>query len=122
MAFQIVLQEGLLHVPLSGTLSRADLDHLASAIEKLEAPALPVPNRIIDLTRVTEMAIDFADVLAIAERRKQQRFPNSFRTALVAGRPIGKGYARMFQALNDHPQITIEVFSDRETALRWLAQ
>jgi hypothetical protein len=40
----------------------------------------------------------------------------------VAGRPIGKGYARMFQALNDHPQITIEVFSDRETALRWLAQ
>jgi hypothetical protein len=28
----------------------------------------------------------------------------------------------MFQALNDHPQITIEVFSDRETALLWLAQ
>jgi len=24
-------------------------------------------------------------------------------------------------ALNDHPQITIEVFSDRQVARRWLA-
>jgi len=61
-------------------------------------------------------------VLELAAARRARTFPNSFRSALVVAREVQKGYARMFQTLNDHPMVQIRIFEDWEAAERWLRE
>jgi hypothetical protein len=38
----------------------------------------------------------------------------------VAPTPVGRGFARMFQTLHDHPPIQIEIFDSESQAVSWL--
>ena len=60
------------------------------------------------------------DIQNFARRRRETRYPNPFRNAILAPQPVQYGYARMFQTLIDHPDITTQVFSDEAAALAWL--
>ena len=51
---------------------------------------------------------------------RRQRLANPIKTAILASNLVQFGFARMFQALNDHPQIVVAIFGDDEDALRWL--
>jgi len=42
------------------------------------------------------------------------------KSAIVAATPVQVGYARMFQMLNEHPSVTVEIFGDLPTAVAWL--
>jgi hypothetical protein len=53
-----------------------------------------------------------------AEHRKAQTLANPVKSAAVAPQPVHVGFARMFQTLNEHPQITIEIFSSLRDAPR----
>lgn len=117
-----ILQEGeLLFIVYSGTVTGTELTEMTGRLAKLEEGMERVPNRLADLSRVTHPVVTFADVLALANQRRGLRFKNSFRSAVLAQGPVAMGFAQMFQALNDHPQIAIEVFTDRAAALEWLA-
>ena len=59
-------------------------------------------------------------VLSLAEARRRRTFPNSFKTTIIAMEPVHFGFARMFQALNDHAQIAVSIFDDDADALAWL--
>jgi hypothetical protein len=61
-------------------------------------------------------------VRTIRREDRTLRFKNPFRVAAVAYDPVTTGFAEMYQALNDNPQTTVQVFLDRDTALRWLTE
>jgi hypothetical protein len=122
MPIALFQKDGIVHLVFEGEVAGKDLEGMAAELEELEATMARTPNRLADLSRLTESAdITFNDVLALANRRRTLRRANASRTAIVARHPIAIAFAQMFQALNDHPLVTIELFSDQDTALEWLA-
>jgi hypothetical protein len=121
MAFDVRFDGGILRIRLYDTLSPRDLRGLADAVLELEARVQPVPGRVTDMTGVTTVEVGFADFLAFVERRRGRELPNAIRSALVVATAVQLGLARMFQTLNDHPQVTVEIFRDMGEALAWLA-
>jgi hypothetical protein len=118
-----ILREGeILLIVYSGTVTQTELAEMTGRLGKLEDEMERVPNRLADLTRIAHPAVTFTDVLAFADQRRGLRFKNAFRSAVLAHGPVATGFAQMWQALNDHPQITIEIFTDRAAALEWLAE
>jgi hypothetical protein len=120
LPFAIDVQPGLIHMTLSGVLTDEDLRGIASAADEIEGASNPIAPRITDMTGVIDLKIDYASVQAFATRRRVIRFPNAFKSAIVVGGPAHLGIARMFQTLNDNPQITVEIFTERATALAWV--
>jgi hypothetical protein len=111
-----------LRLDFSGHVSREELFRALRELETLEAAPAVTPHRIVDLSAITESANSFPEVFALAAQRKRRQFPNAFKSAIVATRPADIGIARMFQTLNDHPQIRIRIFPDLAAAQAWLAE
>lgn len=107
-------------VTFSGTITGADIETLFTQVFELEGRLPMTPDRLVDLGASSTVAIGFADIASAANRRLDVAPANPIRTALVAHTPAQRGYARMFQTLNDHPAVTIEVFEDRASAEAWL--
>ncbi len=120
MPFQISKESDLLHITLSGSISTADLQAALRELEVTESRQTRIPDRLIDLSAVTQSLIRGDDVYFTATRRREGKYPNPFRSAIVAVQPIQIGFARMFQSYNVHPDITIQVFPDGASALAWL--
>ena len=121
MPCHIYLEGEILHVDFTGVVTEREFAEFIPAMEKLERSRLPVPHRISDLSKLSHLNIGFPGVFELAERRKATRFPNAFKSAIVAPQPVHVGLARMFQILNEHPQITIRIFPDQPAAHAWLA-
>lgn len=120
MPHRLYLEGDLLRLDLSGRVGEESFKGFAAELQTLEAGLKVIPGRLTDLSTVTSMDVRFDDMATLAELRKAKRFPNAFKSAIVAPQPMHYGFARMFQTLNDHPQITIRIFADRAKALRWL--
>jgi hypothetical protein len=104
-----------------GAVSPADLQALADQTHTMEE-RLQVPNRLTDLTAVERFEFDFTAVSALAERRRAVRFQAPIRSAIIAVAPVAIGFSRMFQTLNDNPQIEIRIVSSREEAEVWFGE
>ena len=122
MPFTFRVQDGLLRIELQGTMSRAVLEALAVEAWEIEQTLDPVPDHLTDLTGVTRLDVGFSAVFDLAQHRLERTFANPFRSALVAATPAQLGIARMYQTLNDHPQVTVRIFPDLAGALAWLAE
>ena len=120
MSVEITVGPDLIRVTFSGVLTGRDLAEVATIADDIERGRDPVPDRLADMTTVTEMQVAYPDVKVLAEHRRKLAFPNAFRTAIVVRTPVQMGMARMFQTLNDNPQITIQIFEDETAALDWL--
>ncbi len=120
MPFAITIEPEYLLLTLTGELTEQDLVGIAAAADEIEGPANPVPHRMTDMTGVTDLKIAYPDVQALAKVRRMRMFPNAFKSAIVVGSPAQLGMARMFQTLNDNPQITIRIFNDQASALAWI--
>ena len=122
MPCHVYLEAEILHVDFLEVVTEREFAEFIPAVEKLERSRLPVPHRISDLSKVSHINIGFPGIFELAERRKATRFPNAFKSAIVAPQPVQMGFARMYQALSKHPQITIRIFTDLATAEAWLAE
>jgi len=121
MPYELLFDGPVLLARFHGILTKDDLVAFADELGALEG-ALPVtPHRIADLRDVTEFAATFPDIFELAERRRASALSNSVRSAIVVSRPSSFGYARMFQTLNDHPQIDVELFEDEVLAWAWIS-
>lgn len=120
MSFTIVEETDFVRITLHGVLTSRDMIELVTAADAMERGRDPVPNRLADLRGVTEVQIRFPDVRGFADARRARKFPNPFKSAIIAGNAVQSGMARMFRTLNDNPQIVVEVFEDEATALAWL--
>jgi stage II sporulation SpoAA-like protein len=122
LSVEIAVEPDMIRVTFSGVLTDQDLATIGSAVDDIERDRNPVPNRLTDMTGVTEMKISYPDVKALANRRRVLEFPNDFKSAIVVGTPVQRGMARMFQTLNDNPRITVQIFDDEPAALAWLRE
>lgn len=120
MPYRLTQEPTFLRIALQGRVSLADLQGALRELEALEASLTTLQDRLVDLTGVETTEVVGGDIFGIAERRKARSYPNAFRTAIVAPRPVQFGFARMFQTLNNHPFITIRVMTDEAEALAWL--
>ena len=120
MPYTITIESTFLRIVLRGVVTNQDLQALADDISAIEVSSAVAPHRLTDLSAVMEPRLTYPGVRAFVERRKAQPLANPVKSALVAPRPILLGFARMFQTLNEHPQIAIEVFPTVEAAEAWL--
>ncbi|MGB8354646.1 MAG: hypothetical protein WCD79_12205 [Chthoniobacteraceae bacterium] len=122
MPSQVSIKDGILFVAFTGTVSEADLDKVAVDVLEIENTRPVIPHRISDLTEVTDLSIDFSSILSLAQRRMETVIGNPIKSAIVASKPEHIGFARMFQTVNRHTQITIRIFPDMGAALAWLVE
>jgi hypothetical protein len=120
MPYQISLDNNVLQIMLNGRITGSDLQAIVDETINYDRAAL-VPHRVTDMSAITELSIGFPDVLAVAERRRILKFPNPYKSAIVAPQSEHVGFARMMQTLNDNPQVAIKVFSNRQDAINWIA-
>lgn len=111
----------ILHVTFSGLLTREDLGRVGEQVLEIEGPDGFLHPRLIDISSITAASIGFDAVSRLTDQRRGVTLPNATKSAIVAREPLQLGFARMFQNLNDHPQITVEVFRDRAAVMSWLA-
>jgi len=120
LAYVMVLEADIIRLTMSGALTPQDLIGIMRDADEIEKDMDPVPDRISTMTAVTDVQVGYPEVRAFAWHRRKIQFPNVFRSAIVASTPVQRGIARMFQTLNDNPQIVIQIFDDEATALAWL--
>jgi hypothetical protein len=108
-------------VELSGTLTREDLESVGDEIIAIERNGANTPHRLTDFRRITNTAVGYAEMSALAERSRARPLDAQIRSALVVEHPVQMGFARMFQILNEHPQVTVRIFDDEMAARVWIA-
>lgn len=121
MPLEITTDGPWLRITAWGRLVNDELAALAREAVRIESELDHVPHRLTDLRMILDPGIDFSGVRDFADHRLRQKYPNSFKSAIVAADPAHYGLARMYQTLNDHPQITVAIFPDIATAEAWLA-
>ena len=120
MPYQIIQEPAFFRLVFFGDITPPDLQSLATELAAIE-DALPVAlNLLTDLNQISGRDLTFADVFAFVERRKAQQLANAVKSAIVAPMPVQIGFSRMFQILNDHPQIEVQVFATLAEAEAWL--
>ena len=122
MPFEITGQGRFLYARLFGALTSDDLVTLAAEFQRLEDAGTASKDRITDVTDLGEVGIAFPDVLLLANRRRERQFTRRVKSPVVAPRPVHVGYARMYQTLNEHPQIDMRIVRSMDEALRWLEE
>ena len=120
MSYALRMEGETLRIEFSGTFTNEDLSRGEVDVSQLEESSASIPHRIADLRPVQRLEIDFVGVLALADARRWKRFKNPFKTAIIAPDLVRYGFARMFQTLNDHPQIVIAIFGEEVDAVSWL--
>ena len=120
MPYHLTAEPTFLRVVFVGELTGRDLQVLAHDVEAAERAHAVAPNRLFDLSQVSRMAIGFREAWDLVERRQALPLANRIKTALVAPWPVTVGFARMFQTLNDHPQVEVVIFPTIEAAEGWL--
>lgn len=122
MAHTLRVDGAILRLELRDSISRAELAEALAAVDDLEQTFARVPDRIIDLTHVTDGDGDYQSVAALSTRRNERQYANRFRSAIIAPSDMAFGVARMFQTLISNPSIDLEIFRTERDAIAWLAK
>lgn len=120
MAYDFQIFEGVVRLTFTGELRSADLMEIAQKISDIEAESEVTPHRMTDLSKVTGIDVNFQGMELFAEQRRKAPLKNPVKSAIIAPTPLLYGFARMFQTLNDHPEIEIKIFDEMTAAIRWL--
>jgi hypothetical protein len=121
MTVQISSERHILRVVFADYITRRDMVVATETIAAIETTLPFTPHRLTDASQVTETELAYTDILAFVERRQVRPLANPIKSAIVVSKPMQIGFARMFQTLNDHPQIEVQVFDTVEVAEAWLA-
>lgn len=122
MPYSISMENDVLHTRLTGRVTGAELNECCEEILGCEQQTAVVPHRVTDMTGAGELAVSYTEISALVEKRRKLHFPNRFKWAIIADKPLQIGYARMFQTLSDaNPQIAVRIFPDAASAEQWIA-
>jgi hypothetical protein len=119
MPFEITNQGDFFFGRLHGIVTTADLDQLATDTQAMEDSMPTSLDRICDIASVERFDVDFHAINALAERRRVRKFSKRVKSAIVVQDLVQLGIARMFQTLNDNPQIEIRIFRSVPEAKEW---
>jgi hypothetical protein len=112
----------LFEITFTGKITSTDLFRGARELAELEANEAVTPARLIDLSGVTELDLDFGSMQQFADARKQSQLKNPTRSGVFAPQPLQFGFARMYQSIQENPQLDVQVFHTRTEALAWLGE
>ena len=107
-------------VRFRGVIGSEDLQKSCDEIEKLEGVPGISPDRLFDLSLVDATLFSYDVIAELARRRRAALLKNRVKSAVYAPTDLQFGYSRMFQELNDNPQIAVRVFRDLVAAEKWL--
>lgn len=122
MSQRVYMENDLLRIDLFSTVTKDDIKSALKEVEALESTRPVTPHRLTDMTGWVASENRFPEIFSLANERKKRQFNNAVKSAMVAPTPVTLGIARMFQTVNDHPQITIQIFPDMAAARAWLAE
>jgi hypothetical protein len=120
MAFNLGFEEGLIVLRFHDALTPDDVRAFTQQMLSVEAALEPTPDRLIDFSGVTLVKIGYPEISEIVRARQAHPPKNPIRSAVVGPTDIDFGTARMFQLLNNHPLVHVEVFRDLPSAFVWL--
>jgi hypothetical protein len=120
MPFELTEKSGYFVVRCYGIVSPDDLAAMVHRAIEVEAAHPDGIDRIADFSDVEVFNIQYATVSDFAKARRQQTFPRTVKSALVADRPVAMGFARMYQTILNHPQIELCIFPTMEEAVAWV--
>src|SRR5260221_3758303 len=121
MPYAVDTSQPIMRITLSGNFTHHDLTALAKETASAERSYDSAPNRMTNAQPCTHLELTFRDVLGFVHERLRLEFPNSCKSAIVAKDVVHYGFARMYETLNDHPQVVTVVFADEADALKWLS-
>ena len=120
MPYLLSFDGPILVVRFFGTVTERDLVGSADDVMTLEDGGRNSRPRLTDLRGVADSSIGYAEVAGIADRVGGRPLSVAIRSAFLVDQPVQLGFARMFQTLNKHPQVTVGIFEDEAVARRWL--
>jgi hypothetical protein len=122
MPFELTTPGAILFARVFGVFTAPELNHLASAAEIAEASHPVSLDRITDLTAVERFEVGFREIFYFAIRRSVQRFSRVIKSAIIVQEPEQLGIARLYEALNENPQIQIRILQNVTEATAWFAE
>lgn len=120
MTYELSTEAGYIHLAIQGHLALPDLMEIGRIAYGIERTAEVTPHRLTDLSRVTDLSLNFMAMEQFAATRRTVTLRNNVRSAIVAPTPLLFGFARMFQTLNTNPQIEVVVFNRCDEAIPWI--
>jgi hypothetical protein len=120
MICQYEYKDDILFVTFPETLSDNDFRLVNEEFEIIEKEYSVVPNFIVSLNNVKTFSGDYHSVQKLAKQRAEKTFPNNIFEAILVTNDFQMGFARMYQTVNDNPQLTIEIFKDEAKAIEWI--
>jgi len=122
MAYTISIEAGYAHIVLLGSLTVFEVIEATHELDKIEAERRFSYHRLVEISGVENLHLDFSAVHQFASGRRSVKLWNKVRTAVVAKTTVQYGIARMFQLLNAQPQTEVDVFRDTASALGWISE
>jgi hypothetical protein len=120
MICQFENKDGILFITFPDTLSDNDFRIINEEIAIMEEGYSTVPNFIVNLNNVKTFNGDYYSIQKLAKQRAKISFPNNIYEAILVTNDFQMGFARMYQTVNDNPQLTIKIFKDEAKAIEWV--
>ena len=121
VAFDSQIAEGIVYLTFRGYVTAEDIRDMVDLLAKIETEAKVSPDRIADLSAIEGMSLNFSAIIDYSVMRRKAPLKNKVKAAIVAPHPLQYGFARMFQTLNDNPDINMEIFTDKDSGLAWIS-
>ncbi|HLZ53251.1 MAG TPA: hypothetical protein VKS19_02115 [Verrucomicrobiae bacterium] len=121
MALNSKIAEGIVYLTFRGYVTAEDIRDMVDLLAKIETEARVSPDRVADLTAIEGMSLNFSAIIDYSVMRRKAPLKNKVKAAIVAPHPLQYGFARMFQTLNDNPDINMEIFTDKNSGLAWIS-
>jgi hypothetical protein len=121
MPFELTTPGTILFARVFGVFDARDLNRLATEAEIAEATHPVSLDRITDLTAVAQFEVGFQEIYDFAVRRRVQRFSRVVRSAIIVQKSVQYGIARVYEALNENPEIQIRILQGVAEAKEWFA-
>jgi hypothetical protein len=121
MPFELTTPGAILFARVFGVFTAPELNHLAWEAEIAEASHPVSLDRITDLTAVERFEVGILDIYYFAVRRSSQRFSRVVKSAIIVREPEQLDTARVYEAVNENPQIEIRILRSLTEAKAWFA-
>ena len=121
MPFELTTPGTVLFARVFGVFTARELNRLATAAEIAESTHAVPLDRVTDLTAVERFEVGFREIYGFAIRRSAQRFSRVVKSAIVVQEPVQLGIARVYDALNENPQIQVRILRSVPEAQEWFA-
>jgi hypothetical protein len=121
VAFDSKIAQRIVYLTFRGCVTAEDLRDMADLFAKIETEARVSPDRMVDLSAIEGLNLNFSAIMNYAAARRNAPLQNTVKAAIVAPQTLQYGFARMFQTLNVNPDISMEIFIDQASGLAWIA-